>query len=124
VLQSLELFPDDSAGEMGLVLPQSVRRGAALTVAGITGAFDRAQAMAERHGALTESMEGFALALACRTRQTPFLEVRTISNRVGERDRTNWKLITALEGLGSVLAGLFPEQTPQTNRGYPDKTIS
>lgn len=124
VLQSLELSPDDTAREMGLVLPKSVRRGAALTVAGITGSFERAQAMAARHGALTESMEGFALALACRTRQTPFLEVRTISNRVGERDRTNWKLIKALEGLGSVLAGLFPEQSSQTNRGCPDKTTS
>jgi len=117
VFQSLELSPDDSAGEMGLVLPQSVRRGAALTVAGITGTFERARAMAEQNGALTESMEGFALALACRTRQTPFLEVRTISNRVGERDRTKWKLIKALEGLGSVLAGLFPAQASQTNRG-------
>ncbi|WP_027190586.1 futalosine hydrolase [Fundidesulfovibrio putealis] len=117
VLQSLELAPDDDAAELGLVLPDTVRRGAALTVAGVTGSFERARAMAERHGALTESMEGFALALACRTRQTPFLEVRTISNRVGERDRTNWKLKQALEGLGSALAGLFPARTPQTNRG-------
>lgn len=124
VLQTLELAPDEAAAGMGLVLPEMLRRGAALTVAGVTGSFERARAMAERHGALTESMEGFALALACRTRQTPFLEVRTISNRVGERDRANWKLITALEGLGSALAGLFPARTPQINRGYPDKTIS
>lgn len=117
VLQSLDLSPDCAAGEMGLVLADAVRRGPALTVAGVTGSFERARAMAERHAALTESMEGFALALACRTRQVPFLEVRTISNRVGERDRTNWKLKLALEGLGSVLTGLFPAQASQTNRG-------
>ncbi|MFP5222963.1 MAG: futalosine hydrolase [Acidobacteriota bacterium] len=124
VLQSLELSPDDAAAAMGLVLPESAKRGVALTVAGVTGSFGRAEAMATRHGALTESMEGFALALACRTRQVPFLEVRTISNRVGERDRANWKLKQALEGLGSALAGLFPAQAPQTNRDQPDKTTS
>lgn len=117
VVQSLELSPEEAARELGLVLTDAVRRGPALTVAGVTGNSGRALAMAERHGALTESMEGFALALACRTRQVPFLEVRTISNRVGERDRAKWRLISALEGLGSVLAGLFPAQASQTNRG-------
>lgn len=117
VLQFLELSPEEVAREMGLVLADAVRRGPALTVAGVTGSFERALAMSQRHSALTESMEGFALALACRTRQVPFLEVRTISNRVGERDRAKWKLIKALEGLGSVLAGLFPAQASQTNRG-------
>jgi len=58
-------------------------------------------------------MEGFALALACRTRGVPFLEVRTVSNLVGERDRNKWKLASALEGLGLLLAGLAagPRQT-------------
>ena len=122
VLQAMELAPDEAAKAMGLSLHDGVRRASALTVAGVTGSFERARAIAARHGALIESMEGFPLALACRTRNVHFLEVRTISNRVGERDRANWKLKQALEGLGDALAGLFPAQISQTNRVHPTRS--
>lgn len=107
VLQRLEIDPQAAARAMGLALPKEWRRGGALTVAGVTGSRERARLLSGRHGALTESMEGFALALACLTRGLPFLEARTISNLVGERDRTKWTLKQALAGLGDLLAGLF-----------------
>jgi futalosine hydrolase len=52
-------------------------------------------------------MEGFSLALACRERQLPFLEIRTVSNPVGERDRSKWDMGQALRGLGKTLAELL-----------------
>jgi futalosine hydrolase len=107
VAQRLELSPEDAAKDMTLCLPQGAVFGTGLTVAGVTGTPMRAQALSALHGALTESMEGFALALACVTRGLPFLEVRTISNGVGEADRTNWKLNEAMTGLGTVLAGML-----------------
>ena len=107
VLQRIELDPQASARNLGLALPERWTPGPAITVAGVTGSLERARALSARHGALMESMEGFSLALACLTRRLPFLEVRTISNGVGERDRKKWKLTQALTGLGTVTASLF-----------------
>jgi futalosine hydrolase len=107
VVQRVELCPEKAAQAMNLRLSPVVTRGTGLTVAGVTGTLKRAQALAALHGALTESMEGFALALACLTRGLPFLEVRTISNGVGEANRAKWKLNEAMAGLGTVLAGML-----------------
>jgi futalosine hydrolase len=112
VMRRIELGPAAEAWRLGLSLPAGQLLGTALTVAGITGCRDRALVLAEHFGALTENMEGFALALACATRGLPFLEVRTISNRVGERDRAKWKLKQAFRGLGTVLARLFSSPGP------------
>jgi len=107
VTQRLDLSPEVAAKDMKLRLPQDAVRGTGLTVAGVTGTPKRAQALFALHGALTESMEGFALVLACLIRGLPFLEVRTISNGVGENDRAKWKLNEAMTGLGTVLAGML-----------------
>lgn len=107
VVQRMELCPATAARAMDLRLPPDVIQGTGLTVAGVTGTRTRAKALATLHGTLTESMEGFALALACLTRGLPFLEVRTISNGVGEENRAKWKLNEAMTGLGTVLAGIL-----------------
>lgn len=107
VVQRIELDPETAARAMGVCLPQGVAPGTGLTVAGVTGTFERARTLEKLHGALMESMEGFALALACLTRGLPFLEVRTISNGVGEKDRAKWKLNEAMTGLGTMLAGIL-----------------
>lgn len=107
VLREIALDPDRAAESMGLTLGTDVSRGGFITVAGITGCAERAAALAGRFSPLAESMEGFALALACLTRGVPFLEVRTVSNAVGERDRAKWNIKQALAGLGDALAGLF-----------------
>lgn len=122
VAERLALDPDRAAAAMGLALAPGIARGPALTVAGVTGDFGRARALMARHGALAESMEGFTLALGCLTRGLPFLEVRTISNRVGERDRSKWTLKQALAGLEAVLAGLFAN--PLKTGTDPVKTSS
>ena len=52
-------------------------------------------------------MEGFALALACALAGTPFLELRTVSNRVGARPPRDWDLAGALAGLARTAAQLL-----------------
>ena len=121
VMQSLALDPDAASAAMGMALPRDAARGGALTVAGVTSGPKRAGLLAERFGALTESMEGFALALGCVSRGIPFLEIRTISNRVGDRGRGQWKLKQALAGLGKITAGLLAGRLPH-NRVSPVKT--
>lgn len=69
--------------------------GPFVTVSTVTGTDERARWLAERFGALCETMEGAAAAHAALAWNLPFGEVRGISNRVGARDRPSWKLSEA-----------------------------
>jgi futalosine hydrolase len=51
-------------------------------------------------------MEGFGLALAAKRNKIAFLEVRTVSNPVGARDKKLWNFHLALKALGDVLPRL------------------
>lgn len=99
----LRLDPVFCAGEMNLRLPEAWCQGVSLTVAGVSGGPGRADFLRERYGAATENMEGFALALAARRRGIPFLEIRTVSNLAGERDKKKWNFRQAFASLRSVL---------------------
>ena len=50
-----------------------------------------------------ETMEGAALHYVCLQEKIPFLQIRSISNYVGERDKTKWKMKEAIENLNSEL---------------------
>lgn len=102
----LELAPSAAARDMGLRLAASWPHGPSLTVAGVSGDERRAQLLQARHAALTENMEGFGLALAARCKGLPFLEVRTVSNPVGVRDKSRWNFRLALDALGAILPTL------------------
>ena len=54
-----------------------------------------------------ESMEGAALHYVCLQEAIPFLQIRSISNYVGERDKTKWKMKDAIENLNKELAILI-----------------
>lgn len=47
-----------------------------------------------------ESMEGAALHYVCLQEHIPFVQIRAISNEVGERDKTKWKMKEAIDNLG------------------------
>jgi len=107
VFQRIALQPDEAAAALELTLSSDIRRGTFLTVAGVTGTPHRALTLASRHEALAENMEGFPVALAAFMRNVPYLELRTISNGVGERDRSRWTFKEALWRLESAVGGLF-----------------
>lgn len=50
-----------------------------------------------------ESMEGAALHYVCLQEALPFLQIRSISNYVGERDKTKWMMKEAIENLNKEL---------------------
>jgi futalosine hydrolase len=80
-------------------LPAAVA-GDILTLATVTGTAATAAALQARHsGAVAEAMEGYGVACAARTAGVPFAELRTISNPVGPRDRTAWRLREAFSAL-------------------------
>ena len=47
--------------------------------------------------AVAEDMEGFGVALACALERIPLAIVRGISNAVGDRDTSGWRIADALE---------------------------
>jgi futalosine hydrolase len=88
------------------VLPAAVT-GDILTVSTVTGTAARAAELAARHpDAVAEAMEGFGAATAAAAASAAFVEVRTISNLIGPRDRGAWRIDAALAGLVETAAAL------------------
>lgn len=50
-----------------------------------------------------ESMEGAALHYACLMEHVPFIQLRAVSNFVGERDKNKWKMMEAIKALNEKL---------------------
>lgn len=73
------------------------RRGPFVTVSNCSGTESRGRQLADRFGGMVESMEGAACAHLCRLYDTPFVEVRGISNLVEDRDLSGWRLSEAAE---------------------------
>lgn len=71
-----------------------------LTLSTVTGTVETAQQLQERYPqAAAEAMEGFGVAMAAKKKGIPFLEIRSISNIIGPRDRESWKIKDALVSL-------------------------
>jgi futalosine hydrolase len=68
-------------------------------------------------GSVVESMEGAALHYVCLMEKIPFLQIRSVSNRLGERDKTKWKLKEAIAALNETLDSLIQKLE------HADKTI-
>ncbi|MFI6686163.1 futalosine hydrolase [Streptomyces sp. NPDC050485] len=82
--------------------------GPVLTVTTATGTADRAAGLLARHpAAAAEAMEGFGVAEAAAQLGVPAIEIRAISNSVGPRDRSAWRIGDALAALTDAF-GKFP----------------
>ncbi|NLW82612.1 MAG: futalosine hydrolase [Desulfovibrionales bacterium] len=103
----LDLAPAAAAAAMNLHLPADWAMAPSLTVAGVSGDEHRAAELRTRYAGGTENMEGFSLALAARRQALPFLEIRTVSNAVGVRDKGSWDFRMALDALGKILPTLL-----------------
>ncbi|MFF1481015.1 futalosine hydrolase [Streptomyces sp. NPDC058301] len=83
--------------------------GPVLTVSTVTGTAARAAELAARHpGAAAEAMEGFGVAEAAAQQGVPVLEIRAVSNAVGPRDRSAWRIGDALGALTDAFGKLPP----------------
>jgi len=68
-----------------------------VTCATCTGTDERAREIAARTSGAVESMEGAAIVEVAKRFGLEVGEIRGISNHVGKRDRTSWKLTEAAE---------------------------
>jgi futalosine hydrolase len=79
----------------------------AITVNQISTNKNRIDALAKKYQPTIETMEGAALHYVCRETNIPFLQIRAISNYIGERDKSKWKINHSIEQLNkTVLAYL------------------
>jgi len=57
----------------------------------------------EHFNPVTESMEGAALHYCCLMANTPFLQIRSISNYIGERNKKTWNMSDSIIALNCEL---------------------
>jgi futalosine hydrolase len=77
-----------------------------ITVNEITTDPKKNQLIAEKYTPVIESMEGAPFHYVCLEKGVPFLQIRSVSNFVGERDMKNWDLVGAVRILNDTLTQL------------------
>jgi futalosine hydrolase len=79
----------------------------ALTVNEITTNPERIGWYQQNTTAVVESMEGAALHYVCLQAGVPFLQLRSVSNAVGVRDKSKWDIKLAITRLNEILIMLL-----------------
>lgn len=74
-----------------------------ITVNKISDSLLQKQQLVLKFNPAAESMEGAALHYVCLQQQVAFLQLRSISNAVGERDKTKWAMKDAIINLNNEL---------------------
>ena len=81
----------------------SLPKAKAVTVNKISDDTFQNKMIHEKYNAEIESMEGAAFHYVCLQQKINFLQLRSISNMVGERDKSKWKLKASIENLNKEL---------------------
>ncbi len=79
----------------------------AITVNKITDDEMQLNKLCEKFEADIESMEGAAFHYVCLQQKINFLQIRSISNTVGERDKQKWEMKEAINNLNAELKKLI-----------------
>ncbi len=74
-----------------------------VTVNTISTDKSRIQLLSGRYKAVLESMEGASLHYMGRDLTIPFIQIRAVSNYVGERDKSKWKMQEAIYNANETL---------------------
>lgn len=86
LLQSLDLPPAKSIG-----------------INEITTRKERIEVVLKKYNPDIESMEGAAFHYICLLEKIPFIQLRAVSNYVGERDKSKWDIKLAIDNLSEKL---------------------
>ncbi len=89
------------------LLKSGLQKVKAITINRVSDSELQKQQFISTFNAAIESMEGAALHYVCLQEAIPFIQIRSISNYVGERDKTKWKMKDAIENLNKELARLI-----------------
>ncbi len=83
-----------------------LQKAVAITVNTVGDSLEIADMYKKKYNAQIESMEGAAFHYACLMEKIPFIQLRGISNRVGERRKAEWKMEEAVRNLNEHLLRL------------------
>ncbi|NMB37183.1 MAG: futalosine hydrolase [Bacteroidales bacterium] len=86
---------------------EGVKEASGITFQTITGIGEQNLRRKERFSPHIESMEGAAFFYVCLMEKVPFIELRAISNEVGERDKSRWDIRGAFSSLESTCGELL-----------------
>jgi futalosine hydrolase len=81
----------------------------AITISEITTNERRIRILNEKYHPAAESMEGAAFHFVCLQENIPFVQLRAVSNYVGERDKSKWKMDLAIKNLNLELAKIIEQ---------------
>lgn len=88
-------------------LPSSIQKVRGVTVNLLSDDLNYIEAMRMKYDAAVESMEGAALHYVCIQKKIPFLQIRGISNKVGERDKSKWNFKEAIQSSNQYLSEIY-----------------
>lgn len=88
----------------------SLQKVTAISISEVTTNHKRIRQISEKYHPILESMEGAALHYVCLQENIPFIQLRTVSNHVGERDKTRWRMKEAIENLAREIQAIIRKQ--------------
>jgi futalosine hydrolase len=80
-----------------------------ISVNEITTSMQRVKFYQDVFKPVTESMEGAALHYTCLMEKIPFIQLRSISNYITERNKKNWEMNQSILNLNKELIGIIEE---------------
>jgi futalosine hydrolase len=86
-------------------------QGPFVTVSSITGSYEKAAALSQAFSPVMESMEGAAAAHVAALYQVPMVEIRSASNRVGERNKNQWDIKKAVHTVADICEIILGKST-------------
>lgn len=113
-LQDPDSFPYEGGWLLNRNMPvsevlQKIPSAKGVTVNMIYTHSETIQTLKQIYKADLESMEGAAFFYACLSERTPFVEIRSVSNYVAERDKSHWNIPLAIKNLDKTLEQLLKE---------------
>lgn len=94
----------------GNILDQfDLKKIAAITVNKVSDSQLQQQQFISNFNPDIETMEGAAFHFVCLQENIPFIQVRSVSNKVGVRDKKEWKIKEAIVNLGESLAVIIEQ---------------
>jgi futalosine hydrolase len=88
-----------------------LRKVTGISVNEITTAKQKVKFYTEHFNPVIESMEGAALHFVCLMEKTPFIQIRSVSNYIAERNKKNWNMKDSIVNLNKELKKLMTQLT-------------
>jgi futalosine hydrolase len=98
---------NDSVFESNLVNGLQIVSG--VTVNTVNGNAQKIRNFILRHNSDVESMEGAAFMYSCKMYKVRYLQIRSVSNFIEDRDVTKWNITLAVHNLNQFLIDLLEE---------------